>query len=120
MVKDLQDWRKFDFGSVEEIKLEKETIKVKISSIVKIDFKDFPNLKRIDLESFDINSIESISFQGLENLEEFSLRENKLTKIGSNSFKNVNKQKLFNFGSKHMNEGLAKLKDLSLNENIIV
>jgi Leucine-rich repeat (LRR) protein len=76
-----------DFANLDELSLEKKGLE-------KIEPEPCLLLKKLSLESNQINRIEFNSFWGLENLEELNLCHNKLTRIESNSFRHLSKLKV--------------------------
>ena len=114
----VNDFRMFDFGSINEISIKENNFRLfpyeivsieencfdffqnlmslklnscKMNKIESATFKSLSNLKKLDLGQNDISQIKASEFKGLENLEELHLDRNKLTKIQSNSFQHLKK-----------------------------
>ena len=103
----IKDWREFDFKTIKEIWLTKQslTLPLRVISIEKDTFgcsnlEEFQNLEELNLNNNVLTKIESNSFQYLNKLKKLDLGWNQIEQIDSNGF-----------------QGLENLEELDLSEN---
>ena len=81
---DKKDWTNEKFSEIKKIEFSKQF--VKINTIEKDCFVDFPNLEVLDLGNNELTNVQSHYFEHLTNLKTLILKGNPITEVQSDAF----------------------------------